>query len=137
MGFTKTIHPPAGATALLCSTTPEITELGWFMLPLVLLGSVLLVATACVMNNIQRRFPVYWWTPAELRRPEKEKADVERASEAAMEVGNGDATEKGITIDAEQIIVPDWLGMEDEEQAMLEILRIRLREGIQIASSRE
>lgn len=104
---------------------------------MVLLGSVLLVTTACVMNNIQRRFPVYWWTPAELRRPEKEMADVERASEAATEVGNGEAAEKGIRIDAERITVPDWLGMEDEERAMLEILRTRLREGIQIASSRQ
>jgi CBS-domain-containing membrane protein len=59
MGLTNTIHPPAGATALLAATTPEITELGWFFLPLILLGSVLLVAVGCVTNNIQRQFPIY------------------------------------------------------------------------------
>jgi hypothetical protein len=59
MGLTNTIHPPAGATALLAATTPEITELGWYLVPLIMLGSVLLVAVGCITNNIQRQFPMY------------------------------------------------------------------------------
>jgi hypothetical protein len=79
MGFTNTIHPPAGATALLAATTPEITELGWFLVPLILLGSVLLVAVGCITNNIQRQFPIYWWTAADLSRPNGD--DIERQDE--------------------------------------------------------
>ncbi|CAG8980928.1 hypothetical protein HYALB_00003786 [Hymenoscyphus albidus] len=66
MGFTKTVHPPAGATALLTSTSPEITRLSWFLIPLILLGSTLMVSVACILNNIQRQFPLYWWTPLSL-----------------------------------------------------------------------
>lgn len=66
MGITKTVHPPAGATALLAATTPEMTELGWWLLPLVLLASSLMLASAMVVNNLYKRFPLYWWTPADL-----------------------------------------------------------------------
>ncbi|CAG8951294.1 hypothetical protein HYFRA_00008044 [Hymenoscyphus fraxineus] len=66
MGLTKTVHPPAGATALLTSTSPEITRLSWFLIPLVLLGSTLMVSVACILNNIQRQFPLYWWTSLSL-----------------------------------------------------------------------
>jgi CBS-domain-containing membrane protein len=66
MGLTKTVHPPAGATALLAATTPQITDLGWFLVPLVLLGSVVILLVACVVNNIQRQFPLYWWTEHDL-----------------------------------------------------------------------
>ena len=69
MSLTKTIHPPAGATALLAATDPQITALGCYYLGLVVLGSVLMLAVACVLNNIQMSYPMYWWTPAPLRPP--------------------------------------------------------------------
>jgi hypothetical protein len=126
MGITKTIHPPAGATALLCSTSPEVTVLGWFLLPLIILGSSLLLAVGCVVNNIQRQFPIYWWTPDDLSR--KGKDDIER-----VPTGKGETyvagSEAKIIIDAERIVIPDWLPLESEEREMLEILTIKLREG--------
>jgi len=138
MGFTKTVHPPAGATALLCSTTPEITALGWFLLPLIILGSSLLVAVGCVLNNIQRQFPIYWWTPDDLSR--KGKDDIEkvptRKSDAAGSETYVAGSEGRISIDAERIVVPDWLPLEDEEREMLEILSIKLREGQGLENSR-
>ena len=68
MSFSKTVHPPAGATALLAATNAEIQVLGWWLLPLVLLASMLMLASACVVNNgLGRRFPVYWWTPVDLK----------------------------------------------------------------------
>lgn len=72
MSLTKTIHPPAGATALLAATDPQITKLGWYYLGLVMLGSVLMLAVACVLNNIQLRYPMYWWTPDVLRPQQSE-----------------------------------------------------------------
>ncbi|PHH90085.1 hypothetical protein CDD83_4567 [Cordyceps sp. RAO-2017] len=65
---TKTTHPPAGATALLPITSPPINRLGWYLLPVVLLSSSLLMAVAMLTNNIQRRYPLFWWSPP---RPEK------------------------------------------------------------------
>ncbi|ETN37057.1 uncharacterized protein HMPREF1541_08047 [Cyphellophora europaea CBS 101466] len=87
MGMTKTVHPPAGATALLCATTVEITELGWWFLPLVLLGCMLMLTSALIINNVARRYPVYWWTPADLdkAKADRKAGDVETASQAKKE----------------------------------------------------
>ncbi|KAK7464945.1 hypothetical protein VKT23_006153 [Stygiomarasmius scandens] len=63
MQITKTTHPPAGATALLAAISPEIREIGWYYLPVVLLTSVLALAVALIINNIQRRYPTFWISP--------------------------------------------------------------------------
>ncbi|RAL63143.1 hypothetical protein DID88_004225 [Monilinia fructigena] len=133
MGLSNTIHPPAGATALLAATSPEITEIGWYLIPLVVLGSVLLVVTACVVNNIQRTFPIYWWTPHRLSR---EVEDIEKTSEstngAEQPTENWRTQEEGtIRIDKNRIIVPSWLSLEYEERAILEVIQNRLQEALQ------
>jgi CBS-domain-containing membrane protein len=140
MGLTKTIHPPAGATALLCATDPTITALGWFFLPMILLGTTMLLAVALLLNNIQRQFPIYWWTPADLGRPTEDDIDrlpstVEDKSEEG-EVGKAStlenhdmACEERITIGKDHITVPDWIALEYEERLMLEILHTKLRNG--------
>ncbi len=66
MSITKTVHPPAGATALLAATDSTITGLGWWLLALILLGSMLMLTSALIINNIKRQFPMYWWTPMDL-----------------------------------------------------------------------
>ncbi|KAI9158157.1 HPP family protein [Paramyrothecium foliicola] len=68
MALTKTVHPPAGATALLAVANQDVTQLGWFLLPVMLLGLALMLAVALIINNIERQFPIYWWTPENLRR---------------------------------------------------------------------
>lgn len=93
MSVTKTVHPPAGATALLAATNVEIQVLGWWLLPLVLLGAMLMLVSAMLLNNIAgRRYPVYWWTPVDLKalreerrkeRAEKQELDVEKASDSS------------------------------------------------------
>jgi len=64
MQITKTTHPPAGATALLPATNPQIFAMSWYFLPVVLLSSMLVLVTALLINNIQRRYPVFWIAPA-------------------------------------------------------------------------
>jgi len=86
MGISKTVHPPAGATALLAATTPEMTELGWWLLPLVLLACCLMLASAMLVNNLYKRFPLYWWTPTDLSR--KGEEDVVRVGD--VEKGDGE-----------------------------------------------
>ena len=64
MQVTKTTHPPAGATALLAAVNAEVYNISWYYLPVVLLSSMLVLATALLLNNIQRRYPVFWLEPA-------------------------------------------------------------------------
>lgn len=64
MDITKTTHPPAGATALLPATSNDVYNLSWYFLPVVLLSSAIVLATALLINNIQRRYPMFWITPA-------------------------------------------------------------------------
>jgi len=42
----------------------DIRNLGWYFLPVILLSSTLSLAVALVLNNIQRRYPVFWFHPA-------------------------------------------------------------------------
>lgn len=134
--MTNTIHPPAGATALLAATSADITDLGWFLIPLALLGSSLLVGVACIVGNLQQRWPVYWWTAQELP-VRKGKIDIERrGSEVKTEVGSVSGeegrmgkSEEHIVVCAERIVIPDWLQLGVEYRAMLETLQAQLREG--------
>ena len=66
MQITDTTHPPAGATALLPASSSEVRDMGWYFLPVVVLSSVIVLGTALV-NNIQRRYPVFWIAPSEAK----------------------------------------------------------------------
>jgi hypothetical protein len=127
MGFTKTVHPPAGATALLAATTPDITNLGWFLIPLVLLGTTLMLAVACVINNIQRQFPVYWWTAANLTKPAE--SDIEKVRpESRVEDIHGYANGR-IVVERGRVLVPEWINLGVEERDLLDALRNRIEAG--------
>ncbi|KAI1434881.1 HPP family-domain-containing protein [Xylaria sp. CBS 124048] len=65
MGLTKTVHPPAGATALLAVIDDTAVGLGWKLIPLVLLGCAIMLFVALIVNNVFSRFPLYWWTAGE------------------------------------------------------------------------
>ncbi|CAK3831769.1 related to HPP family [Lecanosticta acicola] len=88
MSLTNTIHPPGGATAILASTDASVIALGWWYPSIVLLDSVLVVAVACIFNNVTRQYPMYWWTPHNVgrklrqeRREEKGKQQEEKKAE--------------------------------------------------------
>lgn len=61
MQYTKTLHPPGGATALIAIIgTEKIKALGyWYILSPVLSGILILLIVALIFNNItpQRRYP--------------------------------------------------------------------------------
>lgn len=63
MGITGTVHPPAGATALIAVVDENCIKLGWHFVPLVLLSCILMFTVALLINNIQKQYPVYWWSP--------------------------------------------------------------------------
>jgi CBS-domain-containing membrane protein len=61
------LHPPAGATALIAVLGPaNVHELGYqFVLTPVLVGSLILLVVAVVVNNLSphesRHYPTAWW----------------------------------------------------------------------------
>ena len=65
MQLTKTMHPPAAATALIAVLGgPAVHALGWTypLLPCCA-GSAVLVAVGCIVNNMSRKrpYPAAWW----------------------------------------------------------------------------
>lgn len=142
MGFTKTVHPPAGATALLAVTSNEIMDLGWFLVPLILLGSVLMVAVALVVNNLGRRYPVYWWSAVSHASEKKEDGkdedeDVEKGGEEkndSEEIEGGE--ENLILVNGTDVSVPEWITLSEEETEILEGLRAKIEKGLGLMSSR-
>jgi CBS-domain-containing membrane protein len=65
MHLTRTLHPPGGATALIATLgAPEIERLGfWFTLMPALLGPLVLLLVALLVNNLPRtrRYPEIWF----------------------------------------------------------------------------
>jgi CBS-domain-containing membrane protein len=60
MKLTRTVHPPAGSTAIIAVHLHP--EPSFLVLP-VLSGAALLVVLAAMYNNVieHRRYPLYWW----------------------------------------------------------------------------
>ncbi|KAL2182107.1 HPP family-domain-containing protein [Thermothelomyces heterothallicus CBS 202.75] len=89
MALTGTVHPPAGATALMAVLDPNVAGLGWFLFVPLMLGCALMLVVALLVNNIQRRFPYYWWTPGETgtfwHRREEPGAEKEKEAEEERE----------------------------------------------------
>ena len=65
MHFTRSIHPPGGATALIAVLGgSNIHALGyWYALTPVGLGAVLMLGVALLVNNLSphRRYPQFWY----------------------------------------------------------------------------
>ncbi|CCM06638.1 uncharacterized protein FIBRA_08919 [Fibroporia radiculosa] len=64
MQITGTTHPPAGSTALLPAIDDTVWAMSWYYLPVILLSCAIFLFIACIVNNIQRRYPMYWFKPA-------------------------------------------------------------------------
>lgn len=95
-----------------------------------LLGSVLMQATALVLNNIQRRFPIYWWTVHDLRKrqtedeesvQEKEEPEPSTAEESLSDVP------KQVIVRKDEVFVPDNLWVSAEEREALERISERIQ----------
>ncbi|RDA94736.1 hypothetical protein CP533_6781 [Ophiocordyceps camponoti-saundersi (nom. inval.)] len=106
MNLTGTVHPPAGATALLAVVDPRLVSLGWLLLPIVLLGCALMLAVALLINNIERRFPLYWWTAQDLSRPSAAQnyGHGGRSSSGSSSSGSSSGNSGGVDDDEETTI---------------------------------
>ncbi|QKX61020.1 uncharacterized protein TRUGW13939_08166 [Talaromyces rugulosus] len=134
MALTKTVHPPAGATALLAVVSDDSLVLGWWLVPLILLGAVLMTVVAMVINNIQRTFPQYWWTPEDLSKTKPVtdsdsalNADVEgQLSKSSLAQVEGSVDQEQVVITRGRVVVPDQLYLTPEEKTFLVELSDRL-----------
>lgn len=139
MALTGTVHPPAGATALLAVVDSDIAAMGWFLLPVIILGCVLMQGVALLLNNIQRRFPIYWWSPDQVGDrwsdgknhssrscgdKDMEVTDISRSSHS--ELGTSNDTILQLVVSKGQLYIPDTVYITPEELALLETLRERL-----------
>jgi uncharacterized SAM-binding protein YcdF (DUF218 family) len=130
MTMTNTIHPPGGATALFAVIDPTVQAMGWIFIPLIILGSVLMFLVALIVNNIQRQFPVFWWTPRDVGRKsgdDIESFKMEEKLETAERIEYAGIREM-IVLDAVRVIVPEGFVLDPEQVQVLEMLRDRLRD---------
>lgn len=61
MVSTKTVHPPAGATALL-PVVNNVTSFAWLLTP-VLVGCIIILIVGILYNNFwsKRKYPTFWF----------------------------------------------------------------------------
>ena len=137
MALLGMIHPPAGATALIAVVDDKAVEMGWYLLPVMMLGSVLMLCVALLVNNVQRRFPAYWWTPEEVGQWWHNKSDERTAKARSGSESDGTATDleahvehvlasDRLTITRGSVIVPSGMYLRPDEITFLESLSQRL-----------
>jgi len=153
MTVTKTIHPPSGATAMIAATQADITALGWYYIPVVMLSASLALSVGLITNNIQRRYPVFWLLSAKIpaRQPTVEEKPVETPpSDGALESGalrKSEATQAHlqrrpseishkehiqdpykVIVNRDEIVVPEFIELESEHLQVLQEIQTLLNE---------
>jgi hypothetical protein len=133
MLLTGTVHPPGGASAVLAATEPAITAMGWYFIGLVAWGATLMVTVGLLINNIQRQFPMYWWTPLDISRAKRQDLETMPDGRGAVERKESKQEQKydqpyeKIEITGAKVSLPTTLSLNDEEAELLDRLRERLR----------
>lgn len=129
MGVTRTVHPPAGATALLAAVDSRVRAIGWLLIPVVIVSSGLMIGVALVMENVQRTYPRYWWTSEMVGRDLKEaRKSLGRDVEKVVEKGGNVPFVDMVVIERDRIVVPEFIALGDVERNVLEVLRGRIQE---------
>ena len=136
MLLTGTVHPPGGASAVLAATEPAITAMGWYFVALVAWGATLMIIVGLFLNNIQRQFPVYWWTPLDIRRAKRQDIETVPDAKGGLERRETEEEQKydqqyeKIEITGAEVILPEALSLNKDEADLLERLRMRLKKRV-------
>lgn len=133
MGATNSVYPPGGATALMAAVDGKVEALGWMLVPLIILGTVLMILWALLINNVQRRFPVYWFTARQVGKPKRSwvgttvpSKDVEQMMEQVKDCSDSTLdTQDIVVIKNDAIRLPESYGIDPEEIKMLIIIKRR------------
>jgi hypothetical protein len=141
MTLVNSVYPPGGATAVLAVADPVVRKLGWNFVLLVFIASLEMLFVACVLNNVQRRYPLWWWSPLETgmvyrRRRQSDVEQLKPASEASstsQSIHHGEdvsrtTAEESIVLAANgNLSVPDGIQLDQHEKAVLQRLLDKLQ----------
>jgi CBS-domain-containing membrane protein len=135
MTITKTIHPPSGATAMIAATQADITALGWYYIPVVMLSAALAIGVGLITNNIQRRYPVFWLIAGKIPHGKVVEAVSETPPPKETPPSDVDQICKSmehekyrVIITSSDIVIPDFLSLEDENTVVLKEIQALLSE---------
>lgn len=133
MTLTNTVHTPGGATALLAAVDPTVNALGWMFIPLVLLATVLMLSVALLVNNIQRRYPMYWWSPNEVGWRKEvalgSKEEVKsKGAEDSVKTTQREHFQHTVIIGLDHVVLPKDFTLGLEELDAVDIIRDWLRD---------
>lgn len=138
MTLANSIYPPGGATAILAVADPQVRKLGWWLVLLVFLASLVMLGVALMINNCQRRYPLWWWSPNETGMAYKQsrqklgdietlkhEKDKEMDSDASIRhVEDADESSSGyedaiVLRQNGSLDVPEWIDLDDAERLAL------------------
>ncbi|KAF2157981.1 hypothetical protein K461DRAFT_27842 [Myriangium duriaei CBS 260.36] len=108
MRLTNTLHPPGGATAVLAITTTSVSQMGWWFVLVIMMGATVMVGVGCVVNNIGRRWPLFWWSGEEMggkwKKEGKDQGESEGEEKGKEESGSesDDEEKKKVSEDLEK-----------------------------------
>ncbi|QIW99537.1 hypothetical protein AMS68_005055 [Peltaster fructicola] len=153
-GLTNTVHPPGGATAVLAAVDPTIIAMGWWFVPVILVGICVMMGVAFITNNIARQYPMYWWSPEETgqaykktkqsdeeqqqiqkqdeqddndKQDEENEEDGYAHSESTLQHVDSNKSTHGIFVSADQMLLPSELELSPEELRVLRLLQAKVQ----------
>lgn len=92
-----------------------------------------MIIVGLLLNNIQRQFPVYWWTPLDIKRARKEDIETVPSGRGGLERRETEEEQRydqpndKIEITGAGVILPEALSLNKDEAELLERLRERLK----------
>lgn len=129
-----------GATALIAAVQ---NEAGWLYIGIVALSAIIMIAIALLVNNVERRWPVFWWAPKKIiviNRDESDGQDIptsvashesssttHHAASSVTAPGDDDeGAHHHIVVSPTEIILPAHFT--EDDRAFLKSLQVRLSE---------
>jgi len=134
LAMLKLTHPPSGSTALLAATQADIRTLGWYYVPVVMLSSVLMIAVGLITNNIQRQYPMYWWTSSPLLRSDTKAPNltgvvsVQSVARVSTNLADEEKGREVISVGLDGVVIPSFLHLSYDQIAVLDELQMKVKE---------
>lgn len=123
---------------MIAATQADITALGWYYIPVVMMSATLAIAVGLITNNIQRRYPVFWVSAGKI--PSRQKETQVDAQTAPTQDPNepprpSDISHKlsvennyCVTVTRSEVLLPGFLDLENEHKQVLEEIQRMLNE---------
>lgn len=130
---------------MLAVTDPGLRAMGWWLVPVVGVSCAIMVGVACLMGNLGRRYPVWWWSVEEcgafyVRRGDR-KGDEEGgerigsltsseggsvAVSSVVDEKSGGFLEGAVILSNRGLVYPPDFDLQEEERGVLEAIVARL-----------